>query len=65
LAAPPSYKDFFRKFLLFSISIFYFNLFPTSKSGCLAWPQHVLMVPYGVKFDMLKFLPKTYLRIWC
>jgi len=42
LAAPPVLQRFFCWFLRFSISIFYFNLFPASKSVRLAWKQHAL-----------------------
>jgi len=31
----------------------------------MAWKQHVLMVPYGAEFDVLKFPSKTYFGIWC
>ena len=59
----PVLPRFFCRFLLFSISIFYFNLFPASESVRLAWKQHVLMVLYGAEFDMQKVLYKTHLRI--
>lgn len=61
---PPFLHRFFCRLLWFSIPIFYFNLFPASVSVCLAWKQHVLMVLYGMEFDVLKFLSKTYFRIW-
>ena len=52
----PRPTKIFCRFLWFSISIFYLNLFPASKVVCLAWKQHILVVTYIAKFDVLTFL---------
>ena len=56
---------FFLQILVVQHLYFYFNLFPASESVRMAWKQHVLMVPYGAEFDVLKVLYKTHLRICC
>ena len=49
VACTPVLPRLFCRLLLFSISIFYFNLFPASETVRLAWKQHVLLVPYGAE----------------